>query len=88
MKLEPLGWSMLRTFAITAITAVVLNWVKNSLPPDGEGALIVIQRGIAPPVLGAFAYWLVASLVDSKEYRELWSLIRRRKKKKGDGEDG
>jgi peptidoglycan biosynthesis protein MviN/MurJ (putative lipid II flippase) len=87
LKLEPLGWSMLRTFGITAVTALVLNWVKNSLPPDGEGVLIVIQRGIAPPVLGAFAYWLVASLADSREYAELWKTIRRRKKKDGEGQE-
>jgi putative peptidoglycan lipid II flippase len=94
LRIGALGWSVLRTFALCAITAIIVNWVKNSLPPDGEGVIIVLQRGIAPPVAGAFAYWLAASLVDAKEYRELWSTIRRKKKdekdkkgKKGKGED-
>jgi putative peptidoglycan lipid II flippase len=89
LRLESLAWTALRTFALCAITAVVINWVRNSLPPEGEGLIIPLQRGIAPPVLGAFAYWLAASLVDAREYRELWSTIRsKRKRKVKDDEKG
>jgi putative peptidoglycan lipid II flippase len=83
IQLASLGWSLLRTAGITAVTAVVVDWVVGSLPPEGEGAIIIFQRGLAPPVLGGFAYWLAASLVDSREYRELWIVIRRKKRKKG-----
>ncbi len=87
LRLGPLGWALLRTAAITGVAAVVINLVKASLPPEGEGFLVVLQRGVAPPVAGAFAFWLMASLVDAREYRELWRTIRRKKKKKKKDED-
>jgi len=88
LRLEPVAWTLLRTAALCALMAVVVNWVRNSLPPQGEGFLVDPQRGIAPVIVGGFAYWLVASLVDAREYRELWAIIRPRRKKKGKGEEG
>lgn len=84
LKLSPIGVTVVRSLALSAITAVVVNWILKSLPPDGEGFIIAAQRGIAPLLVGAFAYWLAASLVDAREYRELWRAIRPRKK---DGEE-
>ncbi len=87
LKLEALGWTLLRTAALCGVMAVVVHWVRYSLPPQGEGFLVVAQRGIAPAVLGGLAYWLVASLVDAREYRELWAVIRPKRKKKDKEED-
>ncbi len=87
LRLSPLAWTLLRTVAITGITAIVIDWVKSSLPAEGEGFLVVFQRAVAPLIAGVFAYWLTASLFEAREYGELWRVIRRKKKKDEDEDD-
>jgi putative peptidoglycan lipid II flippase len=88
LRLELLAASFARICGVAAASALVVNWVMTSLPPDGEGQMIVIQRGVAPAILGLLAYWLAASLADVPEYRELCSLLRRKKRGGGEGDDG
>jgi len=87
LKLSGLGGSAVRIVGMSVLTGVVIRWVMLSLPPTGEGFIIVAQRGIAPAAAGAFAYTLLASLFDAEEYREFWEMLRGRKKKKKDGDE-
>jgi putative peptidoglycan lipid II flippase len=81
LKLGGVAVTALRAAAMCVPTGLFVYWVTKSLPPTGEGFIIVAQRGIAPVLAGIFAYTLVASLLDTAEYREAWRALRGRKKK-------
>ncbi len=89
MKLFGVAATAIRVVAMCVPTGIAVYWVTKSLPPTGEGFIIVAQRGIAPVLAGVFAYTLVASLLDTAEYREAWRALRGRKKKPAEaGKDG
>jgi len=88
LKLSGAGFTAFRAVAMCVPTGVAVYWVAKSLPPAGEGFIIVAQRGIAPVLAGIFAYTLVASLLDTDEYRECWRAIRGRKRKGQDQAKG
>lgn len=87
VELGPVALAALRAAALSVLTGVCVYWVVNSLPPAGEGFIIVAQRGIAPPVAAVFVYSLLASLLDVREYREFWKALRGDKKKKDKKQD-
>jgi len=84
LKLGGVAFTALRAAAMCVPTGIFVHWVIMSLPPTGEGFIIVAQRGIAPVLAGVFAYTLVASLLDTAEYREAWRALRGRKRKSAD----
>lgn len=86
LDLEPPAWSGLRTAGMSVLAAIVAHLVMRSLPPTGEGFVVVAQRAIAPVLGAVFAYWLIASLAEADEYREFWKALRRGKAKK-EGQD-
>jgi peptidoglycan biosynthesis protein MviN/MurJ (putative lipid II flippase) len=88
LKLAGVGFTAFRAAAMCLPTGIAVYWVAKSLPPAGEGFIIVAQRGIAPVLAGIFAYTLVASLLDTDEYRECWRAIRGRKRKGQDQAKG
>jgi putative peptidoglycan lipid II flippase len=65
----PAMWgTYLRTAASAALMGVAVNLVMSSLPIDGEGYAVVVQRALAPVILGAGGYWFVAGIVAAPEY--------------------
>jgi putative peptidoglycan lipid II flippase len=68
--------ALLRITGLVVVVYIVSQWCLGTMPPDGEGFVHKMQRAIAPPVVGAFAFLLCASLGGFEEYTELWGLIR------------
>jgi peptidoglycan biosynthesis protein MviN/MurJ (putative lipid II flippase) len=88
--------SFLRTSLTAAGMGVAANLVLSSLPPEGDAYTIVVQRALAPVILGVGAYWFLAGIVAAPEYARAqatlaavapWRGLRRRKKTDGKDTD-
>jgi murein biosynthesis integral membrane protein MurJ len=72
-------FSLYATVLSSAVMGFVVWATRDSLPPEGN-LLAVLQRAIAPVLVGLIAYYFATSGMHSPDYQELLNVLRRKKK--------
>jgi peptidoglycan biosynthesis protein MviN/MurJ (putative lipid II flippase) len=75
-------FSLYATIMSSAVMGFVVWATRDSLPPEG-GLIAVLQRALAPVVVGLIAYYFATSGMHSPDYQELLNVLRRKKKSRG-----